>query len=131
MQNHVLLSQGGVVGAGMLQLWEGKVRRAELGRRAKGGHRGLADLLLSLPGGQGATAACFDLSLQQQLGLPVGPAQAEQAAWPRSLCCPGQWPCLPFSQAPCLQPLPGLQANGGQPLPAHQEWWHCHLPGGM
>lgn len=82
-----VLSQGGGIGAGMLQLQEGKTRRTKLGSRAKGGYRGLACLLLPLPGRQGATAAGFDLGLWQELRLPAGLAQAEQAAWPRSLCC--------------------------------------------
>lgn len=86
-KTHTLLFRGGGVGAGMLQLWEGKARRPELGSRPEAGRRGLACLLLPLPGGQRATAAGFDLTLQQQLRLPMGLAQTEQAVWPLSLRC--------------------------------------------
>lgn len=58
---------------------------------------------------------------------PMGLAQREQAVWPLSLRCQQ---FLPFSQSPWLQSLPGLQVNGGQPHPTHQERWHCHLPQG-
>lgn len=83
VKNHALLSWGGGVGAGML--WEG--RREEQSWEAEPREaRGLAHLL-PLPGGQGATTAGFDLALQQQLHLPAGLAQAEQAVWLRSVCC--------------------------------------------
>lgn len=65
MQNFVFLSLRGIVGAGLLQVWEGKAGMIELESRSKRGLRGLA--CLARERCQGNREQITDLTFWQQL----------------------------------------------------------------